>query len=579
MKKTLIATALALVSLSSFAADYFVVVPLPGKATQLAGIDVALTSSALPQAMVGQAFSHNFTANLRVTGDSAFSGSGVSWRVVSGTLPAGLTLNASTGELSGTPTAAGTADITVKATYKTKSGQQAYQVVAKQLTVALAQSSIPAAKVNTAYVAYDFKQHLTVTGDPAYKAELAAFTATGLPEGLALSSAGVLTGTPKTKNTAGTNFTISAAYKNASGQQVYNLVVNGVALQVKQINAGYYHSCAVTTAGAAVCWGSNWSGQLGNGTKTDSNTPVAVTGLSSGVASIYAGQTYTCALTTAGGVKCWGDRYQVGDGGAADRTTPVDIAGLTSGVKSLSARYVHTCAVTSAGGVKCWGDNYKGQMGFASPSYTMAPADVPGLSGVTTVAAGDYHTCALTTSGGAMCWGGNNNGELGNGSTTKSVTPVAVVGLTGATSLSAGGYHNCAIVAGGRACWGSNAYGQLGDGTTTTRNSLVTVLDGTKVVSAGEDHSCLVTSAGAARCFGRGGDGELGYGTNSNSAATNINIPSLASGVQSISAGSYISCAILSTGDAKCWGSNPNGELGDGTNDNKNTPVDVAPVN
>jgi alpha-tubulin suppressor-like RCC1 family protein len=206
--------------------------------------------------------------------------------------------------------------------------------------------------------------------------------------------------------------------------------VSGLGSGVVAIAAGRYHTCALTAGGGVKCWGQNSYGQLGDGTTTDRTTPVDVSGLRSGVRAIAAGGFHTCALTTDGGVKCWGYNSlgQLGDGTTTSRTTPVDVSGLGSGVVAIAAGGRHTCALTAGGGVKCWGQNFYGQLGDGTTTFRMTPVDISGLtSGVVAIAAGSWHTCALTTSGGVKCWGRNTYGQLGDGEFGYSPTPVDVV--------------------------------------------------------------------------------------------------------------------------------------------------------
>src|ERR1051326_3380139 len=196
---------------------------------------------------------------------------------------------------------------------------------------------------------------------------------------------------------------------------------NGVDLSgIAQISVGDFHTCALTTSGGIKCWGTNNRGQLGDGTSTDRTTPVDVIGLTSPVGQITAGVEHTCALTTSGAVKCWGYNFygQLGVSDNTDRSTPVDVKDFSgvnlSGVAQIRAGGNHTCAVTTAGGAKCWGLNQFGAVGDGSTTNRNTAYDVKdssgvNLSGVVQIGPGQSHTCGLTTNGGDQCWGQNSH--------------------------------------------------------------------------------------------------------------------------------------------------------------------------
>ena len=205
--------------------------------------------------------------------------------------------------------------------------------------------------------------------------------------------------------------------------------------------------------------------------------------------------------------------------------------GVLVDVVSVSAGENHSCAVTSVHEVFCWGAGSSGQLGNGSTTNQSWPVQVTGVGGdgvltdVVSVSAGGFHSCAVTSGDEVFCWGAGPNGELGNGSTTNQSSPVQVTGVGGdgvladVVSVSAGGFHSCAVTSGDEVfCWGLGSSGRLGNGLTENQSSPVQVTgvggDGVLTdvvsVSAGENHSCAVTSGDEAFCWGSGSYGQLG---------------------------------------------------------------------
>lgn len=349
------------------------------------------------------------------------------------------------------------------------------------------------------------------------------------------------------------------------------------------IAAGNNHTCALRSTGQVFCWGLNAQGQLGDGTTTASLTPVEVTSLAGQVSAIAAGDAHTCALTTGGGVKCWGNNAngQLGNGTSTFSTTPVDVVGLTSGVMSIGTGDNHSCAGMTGGGVKCWGWGTRGQLGQGSILSSLTPVDVQGLpAGATApvISAGFQFTCAAMSDGSARCWGRNQSGQLGVGTTiAQSTVAVQPVGLgAGVTDIVNGGVHACAVQNGGVKCWGLNTAGQVGNGTATPAvNSPASAIGiSTAVgVAAGGAHSCALLSNGSVSCWGLNQEGELGIG---NQTLNNVTTPTALTGLTGqveIRSGVQHVCALGGDETIRCWGINTYGQLGSGDTIRQFSPV------
>jgi alpha-tubulin suppressor-like RCC1 family protein len=532
--------------------------------------DVATNTTETRQVLVSNpgTGSLSFTAAPAVTGDAAFA---------AGLTTCGSSLAVGADCLTDatfSPTNVGTYNGVLKFSSVLASSPHEVALVGTAFNpVSLAGATLPDGMVGKAF-SFDFKTLLNVSNEANPDKNQANWSGTGtLPAGVTLNTnTGVLSGIPSAV-TPQSSYTVIGTYKNNQGQQVYTIRVGEAVLEVTQISAGSAHTCAVTPSGGAKCWGYNSYGQLGDGTTVNKTTPVDVLGLTAGVASIDAGGSHTCALTTAGGAKCWGSNGngQLGDNSTTQRKTPIDVLGLTAGVASIDAGSSHTCALTTAGGAKCWGYNGQGQLGDGSAIQRTSPGNVSGLtSGVTILAVGYAHACVVTTVGAVKCWGSNY-----------SLSPGSVAGLaSGVASLAAGDGHTCAVTAaGGAKCWGANAYGQLGDNSTTNRWSpgdVAGLTSGVSRLTAGTRHTCALMVAGDVKCWGSNADGQLG----DNSTITRygpVPVTGLASGVRTISAGNAHTCAVTTSGGMKCWGNNAFGLLGDGTTAQRTAPVNVLP--
>ncbi len=338
--------------------------------------------------------------------------------------------------------------------------------------------------------------------------------------------------------------------------------------------------------------------QLGSGYRFEVASPGRVGATSSPFAVqatfafVEAGGGESCGVTTRGAGYCWGTNQwgSLGSGKGGYGATPQEPLSWPSPVPVWGGLVFSTinagsavCGVTTSGAGYCWGFGYDGQRGDGRGGGTGAlaantPQAVLGGFSFTTISAGGGHTCGVTTSGAAYCWGDGSSGALGIGRPafyTAPTTPVAG-GFSFAT-ISAGDRHTCGVTTSGAAyCWGANGSGQLGDGTSTWSYSPVAVAGGLAftTISAGSAYNCGLTADGTAYCWGSNTHGELGDGTTAQEASP---VP-VAGNLRfaTIDAGGAHTCGVTTSGAAYCWGANSDGRLGDGTTSQATSPVQVA---
>ena len=307
--------------------------------------------------------------------------------------------------------------------------------------------------------------------------------------------------------------------------------------KVSQISAGYGGCAMVRAGGLSIslrCWGDNTWGEIGNGSTTPEKAPAKVTGLPSPVQSVSSAGSHVCALVHNGGAWCWGynDDGQLGDGTTSNSSTPVAVTGLPLNVAQIAAADDHTCALLINETVMCWGLNGSGQLGDGTTSNSSTPVAVAGLTGVVQIAVGDAYTCALLGSGDVECWGSNSFGELGNGGTASSTSPVQVSGLTtGVEAISGGDASACAVLISNQVdCWGDNTSGELGNGSVGGQSDTPVAVQGGAFASDGASiglgtfgsTACSLNSGEVPECWGFNTDGEAGDGTTTDTGTPGV---------------------------------------------------------
>lgn len=361
-------------------------------------------------------------------------------------------------------------------------------------------------------------------------------------------------------------------------------------------NQGYLHTCAIRTNGTLWCWGSNNYGQLGNGTTTNSQIPVQVSG--GGAWKVVSmGESYTCGIKADDKLWCWGSNivYQFGNGNTTNSTTPV-LAGGGATWKAFSAGAYHACGIKSDNTMWCWGYGYHGQIGDGTNTTAHCcdmnahpnPTQVAGGGSWKMISSGTYANVGIKSDDTLWCWGSSIYGECADGTTgvegsTHNFKPVPVnISGTWSQATIGGAAPACAIkkTDGSIWCSGYGNLGGLGNGTTTKyQPSQVKVSDHGpwQSLSAAYDHVCAIKNDDTMWCWGGtylGSFGERGDGTSTPIQTTPLQVSG--GGVwKSVSASTYHTCGIKSDNTLFCWGRNNSGQLGDGTSINRLVPTPV----
>jgi alpha-tubulin suppressor-like RCC1 family protein len=304
---------------------------------------------------------------------------------------------------------------------------------------------------------------------------------------------------------------------------------------------GVGHACAVLDNATVACWGSNSNGQLGQDPTSVTASPTATVIAGVTAQAVVVGFDHSCALTTLGAVLCWGSNAKgqlgVDPAGLTRDHSPRTIAGLAA--TALASGFGHLCAIVATGVVKCWGDNQHGQLGAGATADLFIPASATGLTGAVRLATGAFHTCAATPSA-MSCWGRNDGGQLGsNGTTSLNVPTPTQATLAGVAQIAAGQAHTCALVGTAIQCWGRNDVSQLSGSSAGTTDAVtaapavltlapVTVsLAGTpSKLAVGLNHSCAQSADNKTWCWGATSLNRLGPNAPATAgAATPVEVP------------------------------------------------------
>ena len=299
------------------------------------------------------------------------------------------------------------------------------------------------------------------------------------------------------------------AYYSCTGTpQKVNTTMEFVALSGSQ---GHGLTCGLTAQGEAYCWGFGLWGQLGDGQKSNSATPVAVAGgLQFDSIRVGADGSGVCGLTAMSDLYCWGDLGSLyANGQTVAQSSIPQLVNSALGFTSFDLGQLHACGVSATGQAYCWGSNWYGQLGTGTRGNEATPTEVVGGHVFRSIVTGSNQTCALTETGEAYCWGIGIN--VGSPASSYVTTPQPVAGGHKFSELYAGFLHTCGLKADGTTyCWGQNYTGELGDGTRQDRTAPVKVQTNQKFISLSHRATCGLSNQGQAYCWGLNSGGQVG---------------------------------------------------------------------
>lgn len=311
-----------------------------------------------------------------------------------------------------------------------------------------------------------------------------------------------------------------------TGDDLPRLVPTSVAgglrfTQISVANEGAF-TCGLTGDGKAYCWGSSWGGRLGDGSGAEAGKAVTTPQLVVGghtFSQIAAGGGHSCALTTSGAAYCWGENSlgQLGIANETPSSRPVAVSGGLT-FQQIDTYTGVTCGVATNGSAWCWGEGWSGALGNGQTSDSNVPVLVQGGHSFASVSVGLWMACGVTTTGDGYCWGSDwGVGNLGTGSYVETQTaPAPVAGGRQWQSIRAGGFIACGVAAdGGGYCWGDGTLGALGAGVSMKGpTNLPIAIAGSHTFShvVPDWHACSLTTAGVAYCWGEGNSGAVGDG-------------------------------------------------------------------